>query len=328
MRKFTLIAALLVAYVFTANAQTDVAGNGDTNDKNFVSETTEAADYVTVGAEMPFYAKPDPYFHPNYNNANAWALTAGFTWLWTVTKGAPAMTDAVVTSPGAENYRQIEFPSVGDYVLGVKEKASAALGGCEGAEQTHTVTVIEAPTYTENWAAATYDNQCEGAVAVNKLELTLTANANDGNMRLAYTLQIKTQTWSGTAWVDSKFYNLAKDNDATPLAVNFPNTAPETKLAAGVKDLSAGLAYDCITEGGSKVRTVYTYNVFGVNSQITRKSDFLSGPTTPATFGYRINDGTVSADATVADETFWVAVNPAPVTGEIYHVKNAWSVDL
>ncbi|MCT4640480.1 MAG: hypothetical protein N4A72_22475 [Bacteroidales bacterium] len=328
MRKFTLIAALLVAYVFTANAQTDIAGNGDTNDKNFVSETTEAADYVTIGATMPFYAKPDPYFHPNYNDANAWALTAGFTWLWTVTPPTGPDTNPAAIGGKPVNYREIAFAALGDYTLKVKEKASAALGGCEGAEQSHTVTVIEAPTYTWNWGAFTYDNQCEGAVPVTKLELTLAANANDGNIRLAYNLQIKTQTWDGAAWVDSKFYNLAKDNDATPLAVNFPNTAPETKLAAGAKDLSAALAYDCISEGGKKVRTVYTYNVFGLNSQITRKSDFLSGPVAPETFGYRVNDGTVSADATAAAQTFWVAVNPAPVTGEIYHVKNAWSVDL
>jgi len=323
MKKFTLIFIALVAFAWSVSAQDVEGGN---------SFATGAPDYVTVGATMPYYAKPDAYFHSDYTATAtpAWQLTAGFVWNWSVpTK--PASSTITPVKPGSTpaNYVEFTFDVVGAYTLNVTEQAPASLGGCNGAVVTHDVTVIETPTYGDNWANDTYDNQCEGAAGIPALfTITPACNANDGNISLAYNMEIKTQTWDGAAWVNSKFYKTDKTSEQA-LALNFPSTVPEQALTAVAKEIpAAGFTYDCITEGGVKMRTVYTYNVYGLNTQISRKSDYKANSAAAvANFSYYTTGGTISADATVADQTWMVAINPAPKTGAIYHVKNDWNVN-
>src|SRR5512133_676186 len=133
MRKMNFLKAVLgvaFAMLLSVGVQAQVP-NADYEQYDADRTNPTNVDYVTLrtgdSTVMGYFALPDPVYHPNYNAAGTWALTANFVWNWTVT---PAMA---VAKPGAANYAQITFTALGDYDITVAEQAAPAMGSCADA---------------------------------------------------------------------------------------------------------------------------------------------------------------------------------------------------
>ena len=306
IRKTTMmkLATTVVAMFFALNGLMAQVANAD-----YVETVT--VDYVTLktgGTTMGYYALPDPVYHPNYNAGGGWALTADFVWNWTIGGGA------TVNKPGAANYVEILYPATGDYVLEVTEEASAAFGGCvSGTVRTINVTVIDPPTAL----FTTADNLANcGDLAAQPIEIAITE-------QIALAL----------AGYSFRVRELIENIDAVgnPAAtVNDDATFVDFGLAAKVQNGTAGFAgsqpdytYGFNSSALNVVagaRTRYTYELTsaagvtgaGIVSAISHKSDYLAGQVNGFAFG--------------AKTTVVFIVNPAPVTGPIYHIPNTFNL--
>ena len=269
---------------------------------------TGGAVHVVEGGTVPVYAKPDTYYHPNWDaSTSTWTLTDGFTWSWTVPAGLSASQN-----DAEDNYVEITGDAAGSYTLEVAEVAPAAYGGCSGAAQTISVTVYPQPTVTLG-GDATYD-YCAGDAS---LPTGVTATISDGYQayRLVWSLEIKTLNADGT---DKAFYDDDKATSGVPLAVEYTTTAPEAVAASGAHDITT------VVDGGSGLYevidnsvTVYTYSLVSINDQSSRNANFigLTGDATDASaFTYY-----------ATAETVTVSVYPTPVTGPIYHIPTTWA---
>jgi hypothetical protein len=73
--------------------------------------------------------------------------------------------------------------------------------------------------------------------------------------------------------------------------------------------------FPVINNGTRNAVTVYTYTYTSINDQASRFGDFLINPTAvAANFLYYANASTIT-----------VTVYPAPITGPIFHIDNAWA---
>ena len=321
-----LLAAVAVVsfFVFGANAQYF----GD-----YVSATTagETIDTVTVGTQTGFYAEPDPYYSPSYNTATNTGLGANQLWDWTIT---PATGTASGTEATSGNYLQVLGDTMnylevvwgagtGTVTLDVAERNSSTT--CAGSTQSITVQVIGTPTVTYSADAAngaavggiigTDISVCESdADRLNDIvQLAFTQAGITGNpsYKAQYTITVDTLTIGTGVPV-----TLATESFTAAGGTQVSSNAATLNLAQPV-DHGDGAGFVCITNaGGDKRGTVYTYTIAGVNDRISRKCDFLSNTTNVAA-GWSWYDTTA--------ETIAVTVNPAPVTGPIYHISNMWA---
>jgi len=265
-------------------------------------------DYVTLktgGTTMGYYALPDPVYHPNYTALGTWALTAGFTWDWTV---APVMATA---KPGAANYVEITYTAAGDYVVTSAEHAPAAMGGCADVTPTlMNVTVVNPPTATIVTAdpAQACGNQAAMAIA-----LAFNENVPVGMAGFAFSVSELVENIDiadapiGAALVDNAAFQ-----DFTTLAKLKSPALGGAQPAYTFSFNSSALN----VQGG--LRTRYTYTLHkasnlpgaapeGIVSAISEKSDYIGG--TVSTYAF-------------TDNQIVIVVNPAPATGPIYYVPN------
>jgi hypothetical protein len=270
-------------------------------------------DSVTTGTTTSYYVEPDSYYHPNY--AGTGALTAGFVWNWAIVPVGPALS-------ATDNYVEITWGAAGLFNVTVNEEAPAAYGGCTSADTNMYVRVIAEPTVTYS-----ADNPgsvigaslevCEGDARL--ADLVQASFTGISSYQLQWTLQITT--------LQADHVTIDKYWDADKVDLGGAGFAIDRDGAAGTQDASITAAtldldkpndgvYDAIVDGGNKRATVYTYVINGVNDRISRKSDYLSNSGAAAT-GWTWYD--------TGAETIAITVNPAPVTGPIYHIPNDWS---
>ena len=293
-----IIAVLMAIFVsLTTNAQVK---DSDYEEYDAASTVPDDIDYVTLnsgGTTMGYYAKPDPYYHPNYINPG-WTLTNGFTWNWSVTSG-PSVT---MTKPGDANYVEINFTNTGDYILEVTEQAPVAYGGCIGDSTLINIKVIDPPAINVATIDATEScgNQPAPSIVFNINE---NVPAELASYTFRYNLLVETID------VDGNQLTVEQDTDTDITKLNstdaaFSGTSPDFTYTF------AGPALDVI----NKKRTRYTISLVndathGITSAVSRKSDYLAGTTTYHPAG--------DTDASVV-----FIVNPKPVTGPIYHIPN------
>lgn len=310
MKRSTLMKAALVAtamFMFTgAFAQTHngkpITGHTQT------TYTSTGPVYMVEGTTIPIYAQPDPVYHPDWDYSTAnWTLRDGFTWNWSEGTTTLSFMNA------QDNYVEIQAPanSAGTYTVEVYEKASGAFGGCQDATPTQlTVNVVKTPTAIISNAT---NNYCEGDATIpTSVDVTI----SDGwqNYRLVWNLEIA--TLDGNMAKD-QYYD---DEDGTnpsaaqKYAVNHTTATPEAVAAAGTHNI--------MTVGSFKVinskPTVYTYNLVSINDQALRFGDFITlvgDASDPAAFTYN----------TITNGTYIIQINPAPVTGPIYHIPSTWA---
>lgn len=286
-----------------------------------ISGAATEIDSVTVGTTTRLYVKPDAYFHPGYVTPG-WTLTADFTWTWDISAAVGSAVDAGESTNDV--WVQVDWSGTagGPYSIKVTETAPAAFGGCSG-DTNVWVSVIPSPTitFTANNPGTIIGANitvCEGdALLAGVVQATLTGIRS---LQLQWTLEIA--TLDATSAKD-EYFNLAKTSlgGAQAFAVNRAGTVAnpqETDINALTFNLNRPTDgnYTAIQPGAFKKSTVYTYVINGVNDRISRKSDYLSNPTKAAT-GWDWYDTTA--------ETITIRVNPAPVTGPIYHIPNNWA---
>ncbi|HEX2394066.1 MAG TPA: hypothetical protein VHI78_01905 [Bacteroidales bacterium] len=263
-------------------------------------------EYVTVNKEMLYIALPDPVYHPNFTSDGS--LTANFTWDWQATLGAPTITEAV----GAANRATITFPNAGNYTITVQENSPAAFGSCTGSLTTMNVTAVAVPT-AQFSTADVLTGLCGNQLAA-PINIAITEDVP--NALAAYAFRV-----SETVDTIDALGNLLGNVSTNATFVDFALGAKVKTGTAGFTAATPDFDYDFNSSARNVQdgkRTRYTYTLTsaagvtgnGIVSAISHKSDYTNAP------------ASVTGYAWGAKTTVVYIVNPAPVTGPIYHIPN------
>jgi len=305
------VLGIATAMLMTGNVMGQVA-NADYQVYDAVLQGPSNIDYVTLrtggSTVMGYYAMPDLVYHPNYTGVGGYALTAGFTWDWTI---LPAMT---INKPGDANYAEITYTATGNYAVTVREHAPAAMGGCFDATPTEmNVTVIAPPVAT----ITTLDPaQACGDQLAMPVAMTFTENIPVALAGYAFAVSEVVDNVDAS---DNLIGNVTTNN----AFVDFPTTAKlETPTLTGLAS-PYGYSFNTsalVVAGG--MRTRYTYTALkatdapaaaanGVISAISQKSDYVAEAGGADYLTYAFTDNQIV-----------IIVNPAPATGPIYYIPN------
>jgi len=324
MKRSTLlkISGALTAVMFSFGV---MAQNPPTPYAVYDANTTTPTnvDYVTLktgGTTMGYYALPDPLYHPTYVTSGN--LTAGFVWNWSI---SPTMA---ITKPGAANYAEITYTATGNYVVNVAEQASPAFGGCtDGTPTVMNVTVIDPPTAAISGGQA--NNSWGVTTAGHEYYICGDANAEDLTITITET-GVPSALASYAYSVQKRVVNIdasgTEDATSEVITANFVDHPIATKYQTSTADGGT----ETVSTGNMPVvsnkRTKYEFTLKkptdaavaaaeGIVSAISHKSDYLSIAA----------GGDVSTYPFTGTVTVVYIVNPAPVTGPIYHIANTYA---
>ncbi len=311
---FKAVLGVAAAMLISSSVFGQVANNQYTEyDANRLAPTN--IDYVTLrtggSTTMGYYALPDPVYHPNYNLAGTWALTADFTWAWTLPAGVTNVTPALQPA----NYVELRFAGTGDYAVTVAETSPAAFGGCADATPTlMNVTVVAPPVATIVTAdpAAACGDQAALAVVMSFNEAV-------------------PATMAGYAFAVSELVENIDASNAVigaalvnnPIFVDYPMSGKLKTPALTGASPNYGFTFNTTAltvQNGQRTR--YTYTALkakdapaaaaaGVISAISQKSDYVAHAGGADYLTYAFTDASIV-----------IVVNPAPATGPIYYVPN------
>jgi len=270
------------------------------------TQATEANSYQTVGKDFKLIALPDPVYSPSYVAADNGPLgpTSQWTWTYAGLTGTPLTTVASDT-----NLIAFTNPAIGVYPINVVE--SNTLGGCAGGSILLTVNVVAAPT-----AVVTTGNPDQACGDQPSANVVVTFTENVPN------------TMAGYAFGINEIVEEINPSDvvlnvytASHSLYNFLTTAKAKTGTAGFAAATPSFTFTFPTANlvvRNNHRTRYTYTLVnasdvataGVVSAISQKSDF---------------GGSVTSYAFGAKTTYVAIVNPAPITGPIYHISNTYA---
>lgn len=313
MKKSTLLKLALVFTALTmfvgANAQTPA---------QYTADETETM-VQTEGISFRLYVTPDPVYSPNYTTTGV--LGTNSRWTFTVPAGLTAILPVVTGAPAPVNQNWVEISNpvanVADYAVSVVESNTDF--SCVDAGRTTNISVIAAPTATitstpgATWTqvGATQEYfRCAvaaDAIAVPALAITYTEDARRVENSYDYILSVT----RGGYDVDNNV--LVADADVT---AGFGKSAMNAIAAYAASPISHTTAstMSLLTSGTQLVRTKYVFTLANISS----KTSYLSY--------FRANTAFVPSIATnyyaVAAQTVTFWLNPAPVTGPIYHIPN------
>ncbi len=261
----------------------------------------------TTGTTFSLYVYPDLVYSPGYVEAANAPLGANSEWRWTYAglTGAP-----LTTVWAAQNNVDFTVTPVGVYAVTVEERNT--LIGCAGGVITQNINVVAAPTggFTTADATAYCGNQAAQAINIRFIE-------NVPNALTAYGFAVSelveeidgSDAWIATVSTNNTF-------------VDFQLTAKAKSGTPGVTLATPNLDYDFNSSAlavSNNNRTRYTYTLLeasdagtgidGIISAISQKSGYTDGLVTYA----------------FTDDAVVFIVNPAPVTGPIYHIANDYS---
>ncbi len=264
--------------------------------------------YQTAGRTFRLYTLPDPVYSPTYDAVNNANLGANSQWrfVYAGLTGTPA-----TNTLAAQNWVEFTNPAKGDYTVEVTEYNTSI--GCEdGTARTTTIHVVDAPVATTETADNTTFCGDQGAQSI---VLKITEYVPNTVASYAFSVEEEVQEIDGAsapigapvvnaAFVDFSIAAGSKANFGDEIAGSTPNfTYTFSTSALTVKNLH---------------RTRYTYTFHdasdagtaadGIISAISHKSDYIQGLTS-----YAFTDNQVV-----------FIVNPAPVTGPVYHIPNAF----
>jgi len=308
----TLVLTILITGAFAQNNPADydlISADGDVS-------------YVTQGATVPFYVTPDATYHPTWT-AFSNNLTAGFVWNFYDDGSWSDGTE--LTLNVTDNYVEIDANTVGSYPINVREQASAAFGGCEDATgQDFTVNVLAAPTAgitgagaNNAWtvAVANYEYYICGDASAEDLTVTITETGVPAALaNYAYSIQKRVVN------IDASDAEIGGTETITTAVDHTIGTKYAAATADGGTETVGTAAMPVV--GGERTKYEFTLQkptdaavaaAEGLVSSVSHKSDYLTvaggGDVTTYPFS-----GTV---------TVVYVVNPAPVTGPIYHISTS-----
>ncbi|HPM91131.1 MAG TPA: hypothetical protein PK946_10245 [Tenuifilaceae bacterium] len=269
-------------------------------------ETVEM--YQTVDRTFQLYVLPDPIYSPSYVPATNANLGANSQWRF-VFSGLTATAPVVSGTYVAQNWVEFTNPAVGNYTVAANERNT--LIGCEDATaRTTTIHVVAAPVATCPTADATAfcGDQAAQAIALN-----ITENVPDALASYAFSVEEEVQEIDGagtpigapvvnSAFVD--FPTTGKANQGDEIGGSTPNFTYTFNSSALVVSNNHRTRYTYTFHDASDAGTAAD----GIISAISHKSDYVQG-----LISYAFTDNQVV-----------FIVNPAPVTGPVYHIPNAF----
>jgi len=272
------------------------------------SEDEATAMYQTAGRTFRLYTLPDPIYSPSYVQATNANLGANSQWrfVYAGLTGAPA-----TNTPAAQNYVEFTNPAVGVYTVDVTELNT--LIGCEDADaRTTTINVVAAPVA----GTATADNTAFcGPQAAQAIVLDITENVPDALAAYAFSVEEVVEEIDGSGTLianvssNATFVNFTLAAKAKTGTVGFTAATPDFTYTFNSSAL--------VVSNNNRTRYTYTFHdasdaggtaADGIISAISHKSDYLQG-----LVSYAFTDNQVV-----------FIVNPAPVTGPVYHIPNAF----
>ena len=291
---FLKLATAALVFLFAANVVNAQVVEG----ANYV-EATETT-YQTVGITLGFYALPDAFYSPDYNEGSGWLLNPASAWAW-------QLDGASVAASGPPNYVEFTPTAVGALTLSVSETNSTL--NCDGAEVSHTIEVVQVPS-----ASITGSNDSDVWDVLGANEYTLCGDNLSDIISIGFaegTVPVGYQNYTYSVSVVREGFDI---NDNSVVALE--DVSGTLGRAAGFDAMVAGQTTTFTVSGmtildnvdGDPVRTRYQVTIDEVASTISRLSEFRGGGT-PGTFTN--NTETI---------TYWLT--PAPVTGPIYHIPN------
>jgi hypothetical protein len=262
--------------------------------------------YQTQGRTFRLYVLPDAVYSPDYNLDGTLGSTARWGWTWTFSEGADGSK-----APANENWVEMADPAIGSYVFTVAE--SSTIIGCTGADRIKNVEVIAPPTATITNADIT--DQC-GNLGAQDIVVSISENVPDAFSAYSFRISRLVQT------IDINGDEI--DEISTGNLVEFPlagklNSADTRFVWNAGGNHAFTIPSDALNIENSQ-RTRYTYTLepvsgvtgSGIVSAISQKSDFIAG--------------SVNANAFGAKTQLVFVINPAPVTGPIYHIPNSFGL--
>ena len=306
---FKLLATMAVL-LFTVNVVSAQIG-ADYVQYDSAAVTSDSIDYLTLktgGTTMGYYALPDPIYHPNYNVGGGWVLSPLFIWNWSFYL-QPAGVAPSSAKPGDANYVEITYRELGSYRLDVLEQASAAFGGCTSADTTRIYVELIAPP-TAQFADLLGEAAACGNIGVESLTVEITENVPAALASYAFRVSQLVETIDAGGTQIAEISNTADFVDhALASKVSPGGVSPDFTVAFNTSDMQVH---------ASNERTRYTYTLTsaagvtgsGVVSAISHKSDYL------------VALGAVNAGGFGGRTSVVFILNPAPVTGPIYHIPN------
>lgn len=293
--------------------------------------TQDETEDIVQTENIPFriYVEPDLLYNPNWV-APAWTLSG--TSRWTFTFSAGLTPTAPVVNNTAINQNWVEItppaapadPAASPFTVDVVESNTALAGTCVDGGRTQTIYVIPEPTAVitdlgdltaSGWTGAAFDySRCAvaaDAIAVPNFDITFTENA----LRVANAYDyILTVTRAGYDINDTEIIApadvTADFGKAAMQAIADYDASPITHSTANTMSL--------LTDGGGDlVRTQYVFTLANISSQTSYLSYFRENTGFAATI---VDNYFAVAGQTVS---FWL--EPAPVTGPIYHIPNTYA---
>jgi len=338
--KILLSSALFIFAVMTAQAQVE---NGDYTRYDSDTQAPDTIDYVTLyggGTMQTYYAEPDPAYHPNYNGGAGWVLNGVNTWTWTVPTNPGGAT--VTNTVPENNYVEITYPALGDYVVNVVETAGAAFGGCFDATPTvMNVTVVDPPTGTLSinpglgWTETTANESYSicGNQGAQTVTLTFVENIPDAYAGYSFAVASKVEVLDGADAVVATptAEAITQDFPATTagrLKAGQVGTLTNAAFAAATPNFTYTFDSDALAlvqhdfgSGAVDARTKYTYKV--VRTSDLTNTDFTSVITGKTDHSLDNTGATTNYQAFAVSEVSFI-INPTPSTGPIYHISNTW----
>ena len=273
--------------------------------------------YQTVNLGFRLYVWPDVVYSPNYDGTGnvGTNINANSRWAWRT--GADWATGAEVKAANNENFIAVTpamLPAANNsrtfWVL-----ETHGLISCEGTATSHTVTVTGAPNITgfagaggTGWDVVTTGTEfrrcATGTDIGDQLNITI---AEDGAPAAAqyYTYGISVE-------------REALDFNLDPVIPSTSTPMPALSKTENTGSLDAGLNQTFDFNGN-------TFGLIAANTP-TRYTVTMTGNSLHSMISMRsqLRAGTATAGFAVSGTTITYTILPAPTTGPIYHIPNAF----
>jgi len=272
-------------------------------------------DYVTVSSSLPYVVEADPIFSPgwagSFSEDQAYDKQALTTQEWTWNFGASGIAFNAASTVATSNYVLLDMPAAPATGLSITVKESNPLSGCAGSDKTINFVVCGTPEVAINATTATAaGNKC-GAIAAQDISFDVTETnvlgASYGKYYFEVTKKVETVDGGGNA---TAVYTNTSTLIANTTAVDL--TGATWSSSKATHTVSEALAFHNDGTDDHPTRYTYTLTATGIQSQISRKSDYnaVFGNAAPAFADYTAYDKTA--------ESVVFTVFPTPVTGPIY----------
>lgn len=293
------------AFAQTINHSDDVAFG-----TNYVEADTDIT-YQTVNLGFRLYVLPDPVYSPNYDGTGVAGTNLGTNSMWRWVSGVDYDNGVEVKAAANQNWVDISPTTTGTTNYWVLE--THGLISCEGTATSHVVTVVDAPSITA------FEGQGNGwDVLTIGTEFRRCASGNDIGDIIDITIA---ETGVPVGDADNYTYGITAQRQA--LDFNLAPVVPSTLVDMPTlsKTLDTGNLDSELTQtftvgdlelidADTPTQYIFTMTENSLYSMISMRSQLRAGVPTA---GYPVHANVIT-----------YTIIPAPTTGPIFHIPNAF----